>query len=93
MSFNDFHDEYSGRPKKAVCKRCGAILRDCEPADRDGEYYHPFAEKTDSPEWIACKNSGRAFNTDDAEIAPFRRKVIRRARHRGAVKASKLRPR
>lgn len=83
---NDFEDSWSGRPVYVVCRSCGLKLRDGEPCTRDGEYYH-------QPNDPKCKNQGKAFGITDPEIAPFRRKRVRRERHRGAIKASKLRPR
>lgn len=61
--------------RKAVCKRCHCVMRDCEPMGL-GEFWHPNLDKNEKPH--KCKNAGRQFNTSSLELEPFLRKRERR---------------
>jgi len=81
-------------PRRAVCRRCGLVMVDCEPMMTNGEFYHrPYPTKH-------CINSGHTFalytpkhfrsigygmhRSPSVEIVPFLRKRDRRSRKRGA---------
>ena len=72
-----------GWDRKAVCKRCHCVMNDCEPMDFGGCFYHPDKDKKGKPH--KCRNSGRQFNTSDAELEPFLRKGERRLRKRNGI--------
>ena len=65
--------------RKAVCKRCHCVMKDCEPMGF-GEFWHPTLNKEGKPH--KCKNAGKRFYTSDTEIEPFLRKRERRILNR-----------
>ena len=69
-----WHCQPGGR--KAVCKRCHAVMPDIEPSSTYGEYRHPSTDK-DGKRW-RCFNAGLKFTQQDLEILPFLRKAERR---------------
>ena len=62
--------------RKAVCKRCHAVMRDYEDMSRHGEFYHPKIDKNGKP--YKCINAGKSFDVLSFEIEPFQRKRERR---------------
>lgn len=74
-----------GERRRAVCKRCGLLMRDAEPSCRTGEFYHiakPYQTRA-----LACRNNGNSFTTEDAEVVPFMRKARRRFLKRQGIRA------
>lgn len=67
------------RDRKVVCRKCGTILRDCEPATRRGEFYHRARViRGKDP----CPHTGKTFDLDSKEVSQFVRKRVRRAAKR-----------
>lgn len=63
--------------EKGVCRRCGCVMRDCEPCSPRGEFYHPRLDRNLKPH--ACPNAGKTLHLDDVkELAEFVRKRVRR---------------
>lgn len=62
--------------RKAVCKRCHIVIRDCEPMSGYGEFYHPMVQRKGSSR--VCQNAGKTFNMQSFELEPFLRKRNRR---------------
>lgn len=70
---------------RAVCKRCGVVMRDMEPGDPGGEFWHPTKDK--NGKLYRCQNAGNLFRfrsryspgRDAKEIVPFMRKKQRRS--------------
>ncbi len=77
---------FEASPRKVVCRRCGRVLANGEPASSVGEFYHPLT--------IKCQNGrprysgsvvGRLLTMKDSkEIEPFRRKRERTRRAKRA---------
>lgn len=82
--YRDFPDMDDLGHRKAVCKRCGAIMNDCEPCSPNGEYYHPSTDKRGKPH--SCPNAGICFSQKHLEIVPFLRKSVRRRYKRLGVR-------
>jgi hypothetical protein len=72
----DFPDATWHSPGKAVCKRCGLILHDCEPNSSRGEFNHRAAPHQTRA--LACVNHNKTLYTDDLDLVPFLRKGRRR---------------
>ena len=72
------------RGRRLVCRRCHVVMDDFEPADKNGEFWHPKLLK-DQKTPRKCPNAGRAFYLDEIpeskEVELFKRK---RERRRGA---------
>jgi hypothetical protein len=75
-------DEYGNR--RAVCKRCHAVMNDIEPSNSGGEFFHPSHDKLGKP--YKCINAGKMFTTKNIEIEPFIKKSIRRKNKRLAIR-------
>lgn len=63
--------------RKAVCKRCHIVMRDCEPGQWEGEFHHH--EPPGNARARRCVNAGQEFSTGSREVVPFLRKRRRRA--------------
>jgi hypothetical protein len=70
--------------RKAVCKRCHVVIRDCEPMSGGGEFYHPKEDKEGKPHW--CRNAGKTFDINSLEMEPFQKKGRRRALRRLGIR-------
>jgi hypothetical protein len=70
--------------RKAVCKRCHCVMRDCEPMQFGGCFYHPTLDKEGKLHW--CKNAGKSLDTSSLELEPFLRKRDRRRHKRIGLK-------
>lgn len=60
--------------RKAVCRRCHAVMRDIEPDTGYGEFLHPSGR--------GCKNDGKILSLSPElakEVEPFLPKSARRA--------------
>jgi hypothetical protein len=73
------------RKDKARCKRCGLIMKDCEPFAPDGEWWHWRSKEP-------CVNDNKYLTESSGEIEYWSPKKYRRAVARGARRASKFRP-
>jgi len=76
--YSDFGD------RRAVCRRCGLIMDDCEPSTQGGEFYHGAAPHQTRAR--RCRNHRGQFSTDDVEIQPFLRKSRRRFLKRAGIR-------
>ncbi len=63
------------RGERAVCRRCGTVMDDCEPMGST-EFWHARKYGDGTP--VKCKNAGKQFFPGDPEIEPFMRKRTRR---------------
>lgn len=72
----DFPDVNVWGDRRAVCRRCHAVMRDCEPSSHYGEFYHPSLDKKGKPH--SCPNTGMCFSTYHTELVPFLHKAERR---------------
>jgi hypothetical protein len=70
--------------RKAVCKRCHVVMKDCEPMSGNGEFYHPSEDKDGKPHW--CRNSDKYLTVRDLELEPFLPKARRRALQRMGIR-------
>lgn len=70
---------------KGVCKRCGLIMTDFEPASSHGEFRH-FAQPHQTRA-LRCVNKDETFDMRDAELVPFLRKSRRRFLNRVGIRA------
>jgi len=70
------------RGERAVCRRCGMVMDDCEPMGAT-EFWHKKKHADGMPS--KCKNAGKPFYPGDSEIEPFMRKRVRRATKRRRV--------
>jgi hypothetical protein len=62
--------------RKAVCRRCGHVMRDVEEFAGYGEFWHDRR---------VCSNSGKVFSLapeHSKEVVPFESKRVRRAAKR-----------
>jgi len=62
--------------RRAVCRRCGLVMRDMEEFAGFGEFWHDVR---------VCSNSGKRFSLapeDAKEVMPFESKRVRRAARR-----------
>jgi hypothetical protein len=86
MELRDFpdHSDSIFGDRRAVCKRCHCVMRDCEESTRHGEFYHPGQDKDGNPHW--CQNANKSFDTTDTEIEPFLRKRDRRRNKRLGIR-------
>ena len=73
--YQNFPDMDIDGHRKAVCRRCNAIMKDSEPCSREGEFYHPQFDKGKAAQ---CPNQGNTFTASDREAVPFVRKATRR---------------
>lgn len=68
------------RGVRAVCKRCHAVMDDCEP-NGAAEFWHPAKFGDGKPN--NCKNVNESYSQKDldigTEVEPFMRKRTRRA--------------
>ncbi len=67
-----FDGPYAEYDRKGVCKRCGKLMRDCEPPSPIPEFHHKARVGT------TCVNDNTTFY-GYGEIQPFMRKRDRRA--------------
>lgn len=81
----DFPDLDRYGLRKAVCRRCGVPMVDCEPSTWGGDFYH-LAESHQTRA-KRCKNNGKAFTMWDPELVPFMPKARRRALKRLGIRA------
>jgi hypothetical protein len=70
---------------KAVCRRCGLVINDCEPMDSRAEFFH--GAKPHQTRALACPNDLKTFYAESPEIEPFMRKSRRRALKRAGIRA------
>lgn len=71
--------------RRAVCRRCGFVMLDCEPYSLNGQFWH-LLRRGEIPR-KACPNWGVRLGLDSAEVEPYMRKARRRFLKRRGIRA------